>query len=153
MPNIKSGPKLALGSLLSLLKTPTPRAVHSQATQGSRLEAIESVLSHLRCSKLFKNFLDFPVTQAKPKPIPDVDCQWLTLDRHWLAYILLDRTYFMKSGIYHICTYILYLEPFKCFDVFPLKGAAIASPFSLAVPPNALSFLSLLSGSESLYQS
>ena len=38
MPNIKSGPELALGSLLSSLKTPTPRAAHSQATQGSRLD-------------------------------------------------------------------------------------------------------------------
>ena len=38
MLNIKSGPELALGSLLSSLKTPTPRAVHLQATQGSLLE-------------------------------------------------------------------------------------------------------------------
>ena len=34
IPNFKSGPKLALGSLLSLLKTPKPCAVHLQATQG-----------------------------------------------------------------------------------------------------------------------
>ena len=38
MPNIKGGPELALGSLLSSLKTPTLYAVHSQVTQGSQLE-------------------------------------------------------------------------------------------------------------------
>ena len=38
MPNIKGGPELTLGSLLSLLKTPVPHAVHSQVTQGSRLD-------------------------------------------------------------------------------------------------------------------
>ena len=27
---------------------------------NTNFKAIESVLSHLRCSKLFKNFLDFP---------------------------------------------------------------------------------------------
>ena len=41
MPNIKGGPELALGSLLSSLKTPAPYAVHSQVTQGSRLDRTE----------------------------------------------------------------------------------------------------------------
>ena len=53
MPNIKSGPELALGSLLSSLKTPTPRAVHLQATQGSRLVHLICHFRHVRCFKPF----------------------------------------------------------------------------------------------------
>ena len=63
---------------------------------NTNFKAIKSVLSHLRCSKPFKNFLDFPDAASSRSLAPDSNKRKSRAD--WIASMALRNTIVAKIG-------------------------------------------------------
>ena len=85
---------------------------------NTNFKAIKSVLSHLRCSKLFKNFLDFPDVRNGPHvDFQNVDFGFMLpkrSSRHFLRYHGLSY-FFGVAASYNPCSR-LNDKSIKCQD-------------------------------------